>query len=372
MALSPVRTKEGDAHMYHFLVNPSSCSGRGGKYWELVKKTLEEKGISYQVHFSEKTGDMERLAAELTQSRTAQFSAAQFSAGQFSAAPFSAGQRGSAQGGPDGGGETVHLIVLGGDGTVNEAIQGIQDFKRTRFSFIPTGSSNDLARDMGISRDPVKALLQILEHGRERPMDVGVLHYHTAWELQGRSLRKVSRPDRLFLVSCGIGFDAGVCRKAMSSRLKDLLNRVGLGKLTYLGIALNMLLTSGKAGAVLETEEEGGKGSGPVSIGRLMFAAVMNHQYEGGGFRFCPGADAFDGRLDVCAVGDVPKWKVLLVLPTAFWGGHFRFRGVERHGGSRIRIRTRQPLWVHTDGEVTALSDDITVNCRRGLLRFYA
>ena len=80
--------------MYHFLVNPSSCSGRGGRYWELVKKTLKERGISYQVHFSGKAGDMERLAAELTQSRAAQFSAAQFSAAQFSA-----GQRGSAQGG---------------------------------------------------------------------------------------------------------------------------------------------------------------------------------------------------------------------------------------------------------------------------------
>ena len=45
MALSLARTKEGAAHMYHFLVNPSSCSGRGGRYWELVKKTLEEKGI---------------------------------------------------------------------------------------------------------------------------------------------------------------------------------------------------------------------------------------------------------------------------------------------------------------------------------------
>lgn len=43
-------------------------------------------------------------------------------------------------------GEDVHLVVLGGDGTANEAVQGIADFSRTRFSYIPTGSSNDLAR----------------------------------------------------------------------------------------------------------------------------------------------------------------------------------------------------------------------------------
>ena len=103
-----------------------------------------------------------------------------------------------------------------------------------------------------------------------------------------------------------------------------------------------------------------------------MFAACMSHQYEGGGFRFCPGADASDGILDVCAVGNVPKWKVLLVFPTAFRGGHYRFQGVDRYAGRRIRIRTSRPQWVHTDGEVIALSSDITISCRPRLLRFYA
>ncbi|HJA92288.1 MAG TPA: diacylglycerol kinase family lipid kinase [Candidatus Eisenbergiella merdipullorum] len=326
--------------MYHFLVNPSSCSGRGGRYWERVKKELDERSVPYQAHFSEKAGDMARMASELTQT--------------------GAGDR-----------DEVHLVVLGGDGTVNETLQGIRDFDRTRFSYIPTGSSNDLARDVGISRDPVKALCQLLDDEKERPMDVGVLHYHTAYAPQGKGLEKVSRPDRLFVVSCGIGFDAGVCQQAMSSRFKDVLNRLGLGKLTYLGIALKMLITSGRAQAVLTAENDAGERTGPVSIRKLMFAACMSHCYEGGGFRFCPGADAADGILDVCAVGNVPKWKVILVLPTAFWGGHYRYRGVEHYEGSRIRIRASRPLWVHTDGEVTALSDDITVSCLRRRLRFY-
>ncbi len=329
--------------MYHFLVNPSSCSGKGGKYWELLKCRLDERGVSYQVHFSSKPGDMARTAAALT-------------------------------GGADGSAKTdeVHLVVLGGDGTVNEAIQGIRDFEKTLFSYIPTGSGNDLARDTGISRDPEKALLKLLDNGRETRTDVGILHYHNAYVQQDGEFEKAERPDRLFLVSCGIGFDAGVCQQAMSSGMKNVLNRIGLGKLTYLGIALKMLISSGRAQAALAAEGPDGKRTGPVSIKRLMFAACMLHQYEGGGFRFCPGADAADGLLDVCAVGNVPKWKVLLVLPTAFWGGHYRFRGVERYEGERIRIRTSRPQWVHTDGEVTALSSDITVSCRPGLLRFFA
>ena len=157
------------------------------------------------------------------------------------------------------------------------------------------------------------------------------------------------------MVSAGLGFDAGVCHQVAVSRLKVFLNRIGLGKLSYAAVAVGLLLSLTPRRMTLTLDDQT-----PLEFDRAYFAAVMNHPYEGGGFRFCPGADAFDGRLDVCAVGDVPKWKVLLVLPTAFWGGHFRFRGVERHGGSRIRIRTKQPLWVHTDGEVTALSDDIT------------
>ncbi len=102
-----------------------------------------------------------------------------------------------------------------------------------------------------------------------------------------------------------------------------------------------------------------------------MFIACMSHCYEGGGFYFCPGADAADGMLDLCTVSGVPKWKVLLVLPTAFQGKHYRYNGVERYGGQTIHIRTSAPLWVHTDGEVACRSDDITVSCSKQLLRFY-
>lgn len=320
--------------MYTFLVNPASRSGRGRKYWDCIKPVLEEKGIEYQVLFSEKSGDMTRFAARLTEQLERED-------------------------------REVHLVALGGDGTVNEVLQGIHDFDRTLFSYIPTGSSNDLARDTGISREPLKALEQLLSSGKEHRMDVGVLHYNTAYSPNGQSLQKTDRPERYFLVSCGIGFDAGVCQEAMASSIKDTLNRLGLGKLTYLGIALKQLITSRRTEAWLTLDE-----GNTISLPRLMFIACMSHCYEGGGFYFCPGADAADGILDLCTACNLPKWKAVLILPTAFWGGHFRYNGVERYKGSRLQIRTSRPLWVHTDGEVNALSDDITLTCHRKRLRF--
>ena len=324
--------------MYSFLVNPASRSGRGQKYWERIKPVLEERKIPYQVFFSKGPGDMVKLSRQLTSSLSPE-------------------------------GEDVHLVVLGGDGTANEAVQGIADFSRTRFSYIPTGSSNDLARDAGISRNPLEALERILSSARERRMDVGFLHYNTAYLPEASRPADVP-PDRRFLVSCGIGFDAGVCQEAMKSRMKDFLNKVGLGKLTYLGIALKQLMRSGRDSAELFIDENSPSAKS-VRLPGLMFIACMSHCYEGGGFYFCPGADAADGMLDLCTVSGVPKWKVLLVLPTAFQGKHYRYNGVERYGGQTIHIRTSAPLWVHTDGEVACRSDDITVSCSKQLLRFY-
>ena len=324
--------------MYSFLVNPASRSGRGQKYWERIKPVLEERKIPYQVFFSKGPGDMVKLSRQLTSSLSPE-------------------------------GEDVHLVVLGGDGTANEAVQGIADFSRTRFSYIPTGSSNDLARDAGISRNPLEALERILSSARERRMDVGFLHYNTAYLPEASQPADVP-PDRRFLVSCGIGFDAGVCQEAMKSRMKDFLNKVGLGKLTYLGIALKQLMRSGRDSAELVIDENSPSVKS-IRLPGLMFIACMSHCYEGGGFYFCPGADAADGMLDLCTVSGVPKWKVLLVLPTAFQGKHYRYNGVERYGGQTIHIRTSAPLWVHTDGEVACRSDDITVSCSKQLLRFY-
>ncbi len=324
--------------MYSFLVNPASRSGRGQKYWERIKPVLEERKIPYQVFFSKGPGDMVKLSRQLTSSLSSE-------------------------------GEDVHLVVLGGDGTANEAVQGIADFSRTRFSYIPTGSSNDLARDAGISRNPLEALERILSSARERRMDVGFLHYNTAYLPEASQPADVP-PDRRFLVSCGIGFDAGVCQEAMKSRMKDFLNKVGLGKLTYLGIALKQLMRSGRDSAELVIDENSPSAKS-IRLPGLMFIACMSHCYEGGGFYFCPGADAADGMLDLCTVSGVPKWKVLLVLPTAFQGKHYRYNGVERYGGQTIHIRTSAPLWVHTDGEVACRSDDITVSCSKQLLRFY-
>ena len=74
---------------------------------------------------------------------------------------------------------------------------------------------------------------KLLEGGTEHRMDLGCV----TWNADGKAQK------RYFLVSCGIGYDAAVCQEALDSPMKDALNKLGLGKLTYLGIGLKQMLT---------------------------------------------------------------------------------------------------------------------------------
>ena len=95
----------------------------------------------------------------------------------------------------------------------------------------------------------------------------------------------------------------------------------------------------------------------------MLFIASMLHRYEGGGFMFCPDANPGDGLLNICAVGDLPRLLILCALPTAFWGKHYIFKGIDAYTASRIKIETSIPLWVHTDGEVGRQTTSYTIEC---------
>ena len=110
---------------------------------------------------------------------------------------------------------------------------------------------------------------KLLDGGTEHRMDLGCV----TWNADGKTQK------RHFLVSCGIGYDAAVCQEALDSPMKDALNKLGLGKLTYLGIGLKQMLTLQYCRASIRLD-----GREIIKAGKLLFAAGMIHRYEGGGF----------------------------------------------------------------------------------------
>ena len=283
--------------MYTFIVNPNARSGLGHKIWSSLEEVLKEKNVEYEVLFTKYQHHATKLTKQLTST-----------------------------------GEECTIVALGGDGTINEVMNGICDISKVTLGYIPIGSSNDFARSMKLSTDAHKALANILNPSAYKYINVGTLEY--------------KEKKRRFAVSAGLGFDAAVCHQIVISKLKVMLNKIGLGKLSYVAVAIQRLLAQDPRPMTL-TFDDGRQ----VHFQKAYFAAGMNQQYEGGGFKFCPKADPSDDILDIIVASDISKLKVLCLLPTAFKGWHVHVKGIYTYQCKSVDMESEIALPVHTDGE---------------------
>ncbi len=291
--------------MYYFIVNPSSRSGKGLRIWNRVEEVLREKNVEYEAIMLDGPGDAARAAASLA-SRT----------------PCTA-------------------VLLGGDGTVNEFINGLTSFEGITFGYIPTGSGNDFGRGMHLPSRPMDALEIILSPDRTRDVNIGC----------------VSSGDRkrYFAVSSGIGYDAAVCYAVENAPGKQAMNALHLGKFVYLFHALRLLLTIDPFEVKLVTDE-----GELVTYDKVWFAAAMNTKYEGGGFMFCPKASPVDNYLDLILAEGISRRKILFLLPAAFFGRHAGKKGIHITRCRRAVFRADRDCCIHTDGEHFGFENKIT------------
>ncbi|WP_455542000.1 diacylglycerol/lipid kinase family protein [Intestinibacter sp.] len=293
--------------MYHFIVNPNSRTGIGITIWDNFYNILKNKDIDFKVYFTKINYNGTHVAREITS--------------QY---------------------DDCHIIAIGGDGTVNEVINGILDFDKATFSYIPTGSSNDFARGLGIKGEPAELLDRIIKRNNIINMNVGTV--------------KNRERERHFVVSCGMGFDAEVCYEAFNSPIKTFLNKIKLGKLTYYIIALKniMFFKMKKVEISVDNKEY-------INHNRTLMVTGMNLQYEGGGLKLCPDAKSDDDILDICVVSDMTRLKIFALLPTAFKGKHIKLKGVNVDKCKNINIKSSVPLAVHVDGEHFGYEEEVTM-----------
>jgi diacylglycerol kinase family enzyme len=357
--------------MYHIIVNPSSHSGNGGA--EVCRALTEElcrTGKKYCVHETHRPGDAREIARRVTSYTAGGSGAEQIDRYSVPSDPDVCSVPGNSEMKKLGAekseeeAEDTVLVVIGGDGTVNETVNGVQDFSSLKFAFIPTGSGNDLARGLGfsdrISDEELQRMIRHIADGKIlRHLDIGNTHINHRTDILSRQHPDEVPDDQRFLISSGMGFDAGVCEEALHSATKDFFNRMHLGKITYGAIAYRTLRSVYAHKVQFDGVTTDGK---KVHMDHLLFASSFNLPYEGGGYRFAPDASGDDGSLMLVAIGDMPALQILWHFPGAHRGSHgyYDLPHVVHFSFRSMRIRTSEPLWLHTDGEVAMKTDDVT------------
>ena len=308
-----------EARMLYFIVNPASGGEKGFERWRQAERKLEKLGIKYDVRITDKAGSATCIARDICANTDI----------------------------------PATIVAVGGDGTFNEVINGLDLSDDITVGYIPTGSGNDLARELGLSKNPTTALDTVLECRNIRRIDYGVMTY--------------GAPDvvnRRFAVSCGIGYDAAVCEVLQKSSLTRVLSPVGMQKVAYTGLgAMQMLKSKPSRGYILLD------GTRKIEFKDILFVAVHNGKTEGGGYRFAPQASADDGFLSIGLVHTNNIMQFVKILAHAKSGNHIKYSGVRTFDCKNVKIHVDDPMYTHTDGEIIGLQNDIEVHCVESKLK---
>lgn len=226
------------------------------------------------------------------------------------------------------------IVAVGGDGTINEVVNGIKGAERSlgiraRLGIIPAGTGSDFIKSLdGITPGDIRAAVQRLAAGRTRLIDVGRVQIDD------------SLAERYFVNALEVGFDAQVA-------IESYQITWARGIAVYL-IAMIRALANYKAHPMTVSFD------GRRIHRRLLLATIANGRCQGGGFWFTPEAQVDDGLLDLCLIDNLRLDQIIRHLPKLMEGTHTQLRQVTIARGRNIQVESATPIPVATDGEVLA------------------
>ncbi|MFZ4522487.1 MAG: diacylglycerol/lipid kinase family protein [Bacteroidales bacterium] len=280
------------------IVNPNAGVKKGTRDWPKIQGLLVKEHVDFDFKLTTGRGHASEIAAEALES----------------------GRR--------------NICVVGGDGTLNEVLNGIMLHPETEtpgllLAMIPVGTGNDWCRMFNIPFDYLKAI-NLLKQKKTFVQDVGrVTYYHQETKMQ-----------RYFMNVAGMGYDALVAKKT------NMLKERGLGgPLTYMYFVFASLFQYRFIEAVIEVD---GK---PAFKGEIFSMNVGICKYNGGGMMQVPSAIPDDGLLDVTLIKKTSKWLVVRYARKLFDGSLVNLPMVETYKGENIRIRSIGKVFLETDGE---------------------
>lgn len=216
----------------------------------------------------------------------------------------------------------THMISLGGDGTSSEIVSSIHGTE-TVLGIVPGGSGNDFSKAAGIPLD-TRAAVDNIFSGRTRKADVAFVD------------------KKCFINGFGVGMDGAVAHD---------FAELGLRRFGSFGYIVGAVIEAFRfQGFFSEMDGESG-----VAGGKLLLFGASNGPFQGGKFNLAPGADVFDGYLDIHIISDMSSLGRLLKIQKVLEGRHEGLREVSIVRVKELRFETFTDLPAHMDGETFLL-----------------
>ena len=273
------------------VLNPAANRGHMQPFRELVRRRAAEEGARYVE--TTRAGEAEELATQAAL-------------------------------------EGCPVIVVGGDGSVHEVVNGLlASGRRVPLGIVAAGSGNDFAwNTLCLPRDPVQALERAFT-GTLVDVDAGRVN------------------ERYFANAFSVGLDADIAVAARSLKRWPLMS----GERLYYGASIKQLLFGYRRCPQLSFKFDECEW---LDMARYVLLAVSNGPTYGGGFRINPTADHTDGWFHICAIRYVPLARALQLLPVVQRGEHASVAEVHFFQAKTIQIQSVLPVNIQMDGETSS------------------
>ncbi|MEG1414491.1 MAG: diacylglycerol kinase family lipid kinase [Mucinivorans sp.] len=286
------------------IVNPVSGKGRGLADWPQISTLLDQAGVAFD----------------------ALFTLYKFHATELVVRAIKRGYR--------------RIIIMGGDGTVHEAINGLfiqQEIPSSQItlSVIAVGTGNDWIRMFGISRNYTQAIRAITD-GVTFLQDVGRVTYFESQVQQTRYMANVG----------GVAYDANVCRSF--NRLKERGYR---GSWLYIRAALTNLIRYRCRSTTIVADGQ------TIFRGKLFTASIAIGKYSGGGLSQTPLAIPDDGLFDMTIIPRMNRWRLFFRFGAFYNDNIYNISHIELHRAANISIHSMPVTHMELDGESLGTSD---------------
>lgn len=211
------------------------------------------------------------------------------------------------------------VIVGGGDGTLNAAIQGLVD-TQLPLGILPLGTANDLARTLKIPPS-LPAACEIIANGKVHRIDLGWVN------------------GKYFFNVASLG---------LSVQITERLNKEAKRRWGVLAYAVTAIKVIWQARPFIAEIRLNGESMRVKTVQ----IAVGNGRHYGGGMTVAYDATIDDQRLDLYSLEIRHWWQIIGILPTLWRGPHTNETGVRTLSGMAIEVYTRKSRAINTDGEI--------------------